>query len=184
MGGTRLAQLVHVSGPLAMVVIGLCVSYEGRSEKRSNIAHPFVHKFWHLVDELLNAVLFMLVGLKFIHMDFSIGYMIAGFIAVGVVLLSRYIGVIVPIYLFNFKRTFNRKAIIILTWGGLRGGIPIALALALPEIEAKEFIITITYCVVLFSILVQGLTVNRFMEPATSEAENKKETRAKELVNA
>lgn len=167
MGGTRLAAILHVSAPLAMVVTGLCVSYEGRSQKRSNIANIFVSKLWHLLDQLLNVVLFILVGLKFIHMHFTTQYLLAGAIAIAVVLAARCIGVLLPIHLFNFKRTFSKKAIFILTWGGLRGGIPIALALALPAIEAKEFIITITYCVVLFSILVQGLTINRLMkEPA------------------
>lgn len=179
-GGTRLAELLHVSSPLAMVVTGLCISYEGRSQQKSNIANLFVSKLWNLIDELLNAVLFMLVGLKFIHMHFTPQFLMAGAIAVVVVLASRYIGVLTPIYLFNFKRTFSKKAIMILTWGGLRGGIPIALALSLPAMEAKDFIITITYCVVLFSIIVQGLTINRLMkEPATDNLQEKKQTKMK-----
>ncbi len=187
MGGTRLAQLLQVSSPLAMVVTGLCVSYEGRSQHKSNIANMFVSKFWSLIDELLNGVLFMLVGLKFIHMQFSTENILAGAIAIVVVLASRYIGVLLPIYLFNFKRTFSKKAILILTWGGLRGGIPIALALALPAIEAKEFIITVTYSVVLFSIIVQGLTINRFMQkPATtcSQENQSSEKQTQEVVVA
>jgi CPA1 family monovalent cation:H+ antiporter len=140
-----------------------------------------------LIDELLNAILFMLVGLKFIHMNFTAGYLMAGGIAIIVVLLSRYAGVLLPIYLFNFKRTFSKKTIFILTWGGLRGGIPIALALALPAMEAKEFIVTITYCVVLFSILVQGLTINRLLkQPAKarhSEHPPLKEKKESDLVN-
>jgi CPA1 family monovalent cation:H+ antiporter len=184
MGGTRLAQLLHVSAPLAMVIVGLCVSYEGRSEKRSNITNIFVTKFWHLVDELLNAILFMLVGLKFVHMQFDTGFLLAGVLAIGTVLLSRYIGVIIPIHVFNFQRTFSKKAIIILTWGGLRGGIPIALALSLPPMASKDFIVTITYCVVLFSILVQGLTINRIMKkPAEEKPVEMHVTKKKELIN-
>jgi CPA1 family monovalent cation:H+ antiporter len=95
--------------------------------------------------------------------EIRIDYVLAGMIAVLIVLLSRYIGVVVPIYTFNFRRTFSQRTITILTWGGLRGAISIALALSLPEMVHKEFILSITYSVVLFSILVQGLTINKLL---------------------
>lgn len=164
MGGTRLAQLLQVSTPLAMVVMGLCVSYEGRRGSAPVIAGVFVNKFWHLLDEILNAVLFLLVGFKLLLVEIRLDYLLAGLIAVVVVLLSRYIGVLVPIYAFNFRRTFSHKSITILTWGGLRGAISIALALSLPDTSQKEFIVAITYSVVLFSILVQGLTIGKLLE--------------------
>ncbi|MDO1449886.1 sodium:proton antiporter [Rhodocytophaga aerolata] len=164
MGGTRLAQLLHVSVPLTMVVMGLFVSYEGRRENTPLLANLFVSKFWHLLDEILNAILFLLVGFKLLIIEIRPDYLLAGVVAVLVVLISRYIGVIIPIYAFNFKRSFSHRTITILTWGGLRGAISIALALSLPETAQKEFIIAITYMVVLFSILVQGLTIGKLLE--------------------
>jgi monovalent cation:H+ antiporter, CPA1 family len=167
LGGTRLAQLLHVSTPLAMVVMGLFVSYEGRSQHAPQITHTFVNKFWHLMDEILNAILFLLVGFKLLIIELRLDYLLAGMAAVIVVLTARYIGVITAIYAFNFKRTFSHQTITILTWGGLRGAISIALALSLPEIAQKDFIVTITYSVVLFSILVQGLTIGKLLEKKT-----------------
>ena len=171
MMGGRIAELLHVSGPLAMVVMGLFIGNEGRDEKLANATGVYVFKFWHLLDEALNAILFILVGLEMIVIakTFSIGSIAIGAIGILIVLTARFIGVAVPIKAMSFWTKFEPKTIQILTWGGLRGGISIALALSLSEflwIEpfVKETILLVTYCCVVFSILVQGLTIGKLLK--------------------
>ncbi|MFT4736652.1 MAG: CPA1 family monovalent cation:H+ antiporter [Cyclobacteriaceae bacterium] len=166
MVGGRIAELLHVSAPLAMVVMGLFIGNEGREANLANATGEYVFKFWHLLDEALNAILFILIGLEMIVIakTFSIDMLLIGAVGVLVVLVARFIGVSVPITIMRMFRTFEPKTIAILTWGGLRGGISVALALSLSDIEAipahvKEVILFTTYCCVLFSILVQGLTI-------------------------
>lgn len=171
MMGGRLAELIGVSAPLAMVVMGLFIGNEGRDDKLANATGEYVFKFWHIVDEALNAILFILIGLEMIVISdtFSFQQLLVGGIGIIVVLFARLLGVSIPIGIMSFTRSFEPRTIAILTWGGLRGGISVALALSLAEesfiAEAtKDIIITTTYCVVVFSILVQGLTIGKLLK--------------------
>ncbi|SHJ42246.1 sodium/proton antiporter, CPA1 family [Reichenbachiella agariperforans] len=168
MVGGRLAELIHVSAPLGMVVMGLFIGNEGRSEHLANATGEYVYKFWHLLDEALNAILFILIGLEFIVITqtFQNHYLLIMPVAIVVVLFARFLGVSIPITILkSFGKKFERKTIMILTWGGLRGGISVALALSLSDsIPAKDVIVTATYAVVVFSILFQGLTIEKIMK--------------------
>ncbi|MCV9385898.1 cation:proton antiporter [Reichenbachiella ulvae] len=168
MVGGRLAELIHVSAPLGMVVMGLFIGNQGRSDHLANATGEYVYKFWHLLDEALNAILFILIGLEFIVITqtFQDEYMIIMPVAILVVLFARFLGVSIPITIMKaMGKKFERKTIMILTWGGLRGGISVALALSLSDaIPAKDVIVTATYAVVVFSILVQGLTIEKIMK--------------------
>lgn len=168
MGGNRFAELIGVSGPLAMVTMGLFIGNEGRSEKLAQATGEYVYKFWHLLDETLNAILFILIGLEMIVISqtYKPDYLAIGIIAVAVVLFARFIGVSIPIGLMSHVRNFEKGTIAILTWGGLRGGLSVAMALSLPDEllgEYKDLIVATTYSVVLFSILVQGLTIGKLV---------------------
>ncbi len=169
MGGNRIAELLHLSGPLAMVTMGLFIGNEGRSDKLAQATGEYVYKFWHLLDEALNAILFILIGLEMIVIaqTFKADYIAIGMIAVAVVLVARFIGVSIPITLMSRWRNFEKGTIAILTWGGLRGGLSVAMALSLPDAllgEYKDLIVASTYSVVLFSILVQGLTISKLIK--------------------
>ncbi|MEQ9307239.1 MAG: sodium:proton antiporter [Marinoscillum sp.] len=171
MVGGRIAELLHVSGPLGMVVMGLFIGNEGRDEKLANATGEYVFKFWHLVDEALNAILFILVGLEMIVIanTFSPSSILIGATGILIVLSARFVGVSIPISIMSFFRKFEPKTIVILTWGGLRGGISVALALSLSEFTwieptVKETILLVTYCCVVFSILVQGLTMGLLLK--------------------
>lgn len=163
MGGTWLASYFHFSAPLAMVVLGLFLSNQGRTAKKEEVTGQYVFKFWHLMDEALNAILFILIGLEMVIIPFSWMSITAGLIAILIVLTARFIGVSTPIKLLSFKRQFDNGTIAILTWGGLRGGISVALALSLPDFPFKDLIVTMTYVVVIFSISVQGLTIPKLL---------------------
>lgn len=160
MGGYVLAHALHVSGPLAMVVAGLIIGNDRlRNTSMSQTTEIFVDKFWKLVDSLLNALLFVLIGLELLIVNFESGYLLAGLIVIALVLLARFLSLIAPVRLFAKRLEFLPYTTTIMTWGGLRGGISIALALSLPEEMNRDFLLTITYIVVIFSILVQGLTI-------------------------
>lgn len=160
MGGTVIASFLHVSAPLAMVVAGLVVGNERfRTSSMSDITETYVDKFWELMDLLLNAILFVLIGLEIVVMNFAGNYVVAGLLAIPIILLSRYIALAPPIALFSKRLEFVPKTNLIMTWGGLRGGISIALALSLSPEMPRDLILTITYIVVVFSIIIQGLTV-------------------------
>jgi CPA1 family monovalent cation:H+ antiporter len=161
MGGYWLASLIHVSGALAMVVMGLMIGDYLHKSCKSDPLKENMNTFWKVLDEILNAILFVLIGLEIVSLDFQIDYLIAGLVAIPIVLFSRYISVFISnIFLKKEHRSSSNK-ITILTWAGLRGGISIALALTLPEGEFREALIFITYCVVVFSIIVQGLTIDK-----------------------
>lgn len=171
MMGGRLAELIGVSGPLGMVLMGLFIGNQGRDEKLANATGEYVFKFWHLLDEALNAILFILVGLEVIVIahTFTIESMWIGLIGIVIVLSARLVGVSIPIWFLSFFRKFEPKTISILTWGGLRGGISVALALSLSEFKwidpsVKETILLVTYSCVVFSILVQGLTMGLLLK--------------------
>lgn len=168
MVGGRVAELIHVSAPLGMVVMGLFIGNEGRSEHLANATGEYVFKFWHLLDEALNAILFILIGLEMlvIAQAFEPEFILIGAMAIVVVLFARFLGVSIPVTIMEmFGKKFEKKSIIILTWGGLRGGISVALALSLSdEIPVKDLIVAATYAVVVFSILVQGLTIEKIIK--------------------
>ena len=161
MGGYYAAQLMHISGPLAMVVAGLFTGSRAKSHAMSSITGMYIDKFWELMDVLMNALLFVLVGLEIIVLDFSWDYLLAGAIAILVVLISRYIALRLPLLVTGKLIDISRKAIGLMTWGGLRGGLSIAMALSLQGHVYKDRFVFMTYMVVLFSILVQGLSVSR-----------------------
>ena len=164
MGGYLLATTLHFSGPLAMVVAGLFVGNSARNTAMSAMTQRYLDSFWELVDVFLNAVLFVLIGLELLVISLAPNYLIAGALAIIIVLLSRYLVLKVPIYFYKKRLGFVPNTDIIMTWGGLRGGISIALALSLTEAMDREFIITVTYMVVVFSIIVQGLSVGRLIK--------------------
>ena len=164
MGGYSIAHMLHVSGPLAMVVAGLLVGNYGEEQAMSGLTLDYVNKFWEVVDEILNALLFVLIGLELLIINMQIAYIIAGLVAAVVVLLVRYTSLWTTTQIFGFKKTFLPNTLKIMTWGGLRGGISVALALSLEPYMAKELIVTVTYIVVLLSLLGQGLTVGSFIK--------------------
>ena len=162
MGGYLLAERLHISGPLAMVVAGIIIGNKGSREAMSDTTRDYINKFWELIDEILNALLFLLIGFEMILLSFSLKIAVVGIAAIIIVLACRWISVWVPTLFLSFRRTFERNMIPILTWGGLRGGISVALALSLPKNEFRNDLVSVTYIVVVFSILVQGLTIGRF----------------------
>jgi len=171
MVGGRIAELLHVSGPLGMVVMGLFIGNQGRDEALANATGEYVYKFWHLLDEALNAILFILVGLEILVIaeSFTLNSLKMGGLGILIVLTARFLGVSIPITILSRFRKFEPRTIQILTWGGLRGGISVALALSLQDFEwinesVRQTILFTTYCVVIFSILVQGLTIGKLMK--------------------
>jgi len=160
-GGYALAHHLHLSGPLAMVVAGLLVGNQGRAFAMSDTTRDRLDAFWELVDEFLNALLFVLIGVEVLVLDFEPGAVLVGAIAVPVVLAARWVSVGIPVTILRRWRPFSPGTIPILTWSGLRGGISVALALALPSGRERDFLLVVTYAVVVFSIVGQGLTVGR-----------------------
>ena len=163
-GGYQLAASWHLSGPLAMVVAGLMIGNHGRLMAMSDTTRDHLDLFWELVDEILNALLFLLIGLEIFVLTWSGQAFSAGLVLIVVVLASRMIAVSLPVQALKRARTFSPGIVRILTWGGLRGGISVALALALPkdgslDEESRQAILMATYLVVIFSIAVQGLTL-------------------------
>ena len=164
MGGYLLASSLHFSGPLAVVAAGLFIGNSARQTAMSEITRVYLDRFWELVDVFLNAVLFVLIGFELLIISYEGQYLLAGVLAIFIVLLCRYLVLKVPIAVFKEKLDFVPHTDIILTWGGLRGGISIALALSLTDDMNREFFLTVTYVVVVFSIIVQGLTVEKLIK--------------------
>jgi CPA1 family monovalent cation:H+ antiporter len=159
MGGYAVAGRLHLSGPIAIVVAGLLIGNHGRAMAMSERTRENLDTFWELVDEILNSVLFVLIGLEVLVLTFTREYLIAGLAAIPLVLLARLLSVSFTINFLRRFQIFPPHVVRILTWGGLRGGISVALALALPRGPEREILVAITYLVVLFSIIVQGLTL-------------------------
>lgn len=164
-GGYMLAQKLHISGPLAMVVAGLFVGNRARGVAMSDITEEYVDKFWEMLDGILNAILFVLIGFFVLSLEFQPYFIGIGFLTIIIVLFSRYVSVILPFWITKRWTKLGNDAPILLTWGGLRGGLSIAMALSLPnEINEKSLIIFITYLVVLFSIIIQGLSLEKLIK--------------------
>ncbi len=178
MGGYSLAAYLHLSAPLAMVIAGLIVGNDTmRDTAMSRETEDYVYRFWELMDMLMNAVLFVLIGLEMVILPFELQYLWAALLAIIVVLLSRYLSLLLPVIFFRKKLNFVPHTTTLMTWGGLRGGISIALALSLPVSMNRDLFLAVTYGVVVFSIVAQGLTVGMLakkllrtlkIEPATS----------------
>ena len=163
------AHRFHLSGPIGVVILGLFLNKNiASSDSEESSMGAYVYKFWHLLDETLNAVLFILIGLEILTIfhNFQLNYIFLSLIVIVLVVISRGIGVIIPIKILSIKKVFEEKTALIITWGGLRGGLSIALALNLPTSlgEGKSLILFLTYAVVLFTILVQGLTLKKIVK--------------------
>ncbi len=169
MGGTLVAHRLHLSAPLAMVTAGLIVGNDTvRNSAMSEVTESYVDKFWELMDVLLNTLLFVMIGMEMLVLTLEKNYLFAGLLAIPVILMCRYASLWVPIKAFAKKLDFVPRTNLIMTWGGLRGGISIALALSLTTDMHRELFLVITYVVVVVSIVVQGLTVEPVIKKLTT----------------
>ena len=168
-GGYALSHRLHVSGPIAAVVAGLLIGNQGRTLAMSERTREHLDTFWELIDEILNSVLFVMIGFEILVLRINSTFLLAGLLMIPVVLLARFISVGVPLALLRVRTRFTPHAVKILTWGGLRGGISVALALSIPRqlegqvVAERDVLLWVTYSVVVFSIIVQGLTVGRLI---------------------
>jgi CPA1 family monovalent cation:H+ antiporter len=160
-GGYALAEAVHVSAPITVVVAGMLIGNHGRAFAMSETTRQNLDKFWELIDEILNSVLFVIIGLEIIAVRLSATVLGTALAAILIVFISRLLSVLFSSALLRGKRKLGKGSIVFLTWGGLRGGISIALALSLPESPERPLILAATYVVVIFSVIVQGLTISR-----------------------
>jgi len=168
MGGTLLAQKLHISAPLAMVTAGLIVGNDTiRQNSMSETTELYVDKFWELVDVLLNTILFVMIGMELLVLTFEKEYFLAGVLAIPALLFARYLSLLLPIKFYAKKLDFIKNTNLIMTWGGLRGGISIALALSLTHEMNRDLFLVMTYTVVVFSIIGQGLTVGKLIKKLT-----------------
>lgn len=163
LGGYSLAQSLGVSGPLAMVAAGILVGNRARSKAMSDATRSHVDEFWELLDAMLNAVLFVLIGFGALVLPFTRAFFLSGLLAIGITLAARLLAVGLPLALLHGKSGLPQGAWQVLTWGGLRGGISVALALSLPAGPKRDALVAITYVVVVFSVLVQGGTIEKLV---------------------
>jgi len=170
LGGYALASRLHVSGPLAMVVVGLVIGNHGRALAMSDETRKHLDMFWELLDEILNSVLFVLIGLEVILIPVSGSVAVAAAVVIVITLIARLVSVAAPIGAFGRAFGLPPGSWKVLTWGGLRGGISVALALSLPLGPERDFILALTYAVVVFSILCQGLTIGAVVRQAMGAA--------------
>jgi len=164
MGGTAGAFILNISAPLAMVVAGLLIGHKLHVSEDKNPVQKAINAFWEILDDVFNGILFVLIGLAIHLLEFNNSYVLLGIIAILIVLLSRFTSVFLPYSLLKHEEEKPMKTIAILTWGGLRGGISIALALSLSEELSGDLILHITYIIVLFSIIVQGLSIGKIVK--------------------
>ncbi|MCP4849135.1 MAG: sodium:proton antiporter [Verrucomicrobiaceae bacterium] len=172
-GGYSLANRLHISGPLAMVVAGLIIGNQARALAMSRKTEKHLDTFWELIDEILNAMLFLLIGLEVLTLEFQSDYLIFGLLAIPLILAVRLIAVALPVMLLKRSREFSPRVIRALTWGGLRGGISVALALSLPKGETRDLLLMATYMVVIFSIAIQGTTLRYFLPKPENSSRSK-----------
>lgn len=173
MGGYLIAREMHISAPLAMVAAGLFMGNFSESFKMKSETQDYLIKFWELIDEIMNAVLFLFIGFELLLIKDLNEYLVAGGICIMIVLLARWVAIFVPTKFMAFKYRFSPQTVKVLVWGGIRGGVSIALALSIPVNEYSQIIISITYCVVVFSIIVQGLTIAKVANPKKIATEEK-----------
>ncbi len=173
MGGYTLAHYAHVSGPLAMVIAGLITGNSGKEYGMSVITAEYIDKFWELIDEIMNAILFVLIGLELLIIQTNTKIVFISFILIVIILLTRYISVLLPSIAIRQKEKITHRTLMILTWGGLRGGISIALALSIHPVLNKDIWVTVTYIIVCFSILIQGMTIGTFARKMKEKNQNK-----------
>lgn len=172
MGGYGLAMALHTSGPIAMVVAGLITGNVLREHAMSEQTRDSIDQFWELIDEILNVILFALIGLEMLIIPFDAQWLLAGLLLIAVVLVSRFLCVGLPIQLIRLRTTLSPNIVKILVWGGLRGGISVALALSLPSGEFRDLVLFLTYVIVVFSIVVQGLTLGPYIKKLTARSES------------
>ena len=173
MGGYLIAREMHISAPLAMVAAGLFMGNFSESFKMKSETQDYLIKFWELIDEIMNAVLFLFIGFELLLIKDLNEYLVAGGICIMIVLLARWVAIFIPTKFMAFKYRFSPQTVKVLVWGGIRGGVSIALALSIPVNEYSQIIISITYCVVVFSIIVQGLTIAKVANPNKIATEEK-----------
>lgn len=173
MGGYLIAREMHISAPLAMVAAGLFMGNFSESFKMKSETQDYLIKFWELIDEIMNAVLFLFIGFELLLIKDLNEYLVAGGICIMIVLLARWVAIFIPTKFIAFKYRFSPQTVKVLVWGGIRGGVSIALALSIPVNEYSQIIISITYCVVVFSIVVQGLTIAKVANPKKIATEEK-----------
>jgi CPA1 family monovalent cation:H+ antiporter len=159
-GSYALASSIHLSGPIAVVVAGLLIGNRGASEAMSETTRRYLFAFWTLVDEILNSVLFLLIGLEVLVLQFDLSHMRLAAAVIPIALIARLCAVTIPVLALSVVTPFVRGTILVLTWGGIRGGISIALALSLPDVPERTPILAATYSIAVFSIVVQGLTLS------------------------
>jgi CPA1 family monovalent cation:H+ antiporter len=170
-GGYELAVYLHVSAPIMAVCAGLLIGDVGTKFGMSEETRIYVDAFWKLIDEILNAVLFLMIGVEVFAVAFDTSFIVTGVASIALALVARLAAVAVPVLMLKPFRSFASGVIPIMTWGGLKGGISVALALSLPDSEWKPLILTATYVVVIFSIIVQGLTITRVAAKVGREPE-------------
>jgi CPA1 family monovalent cation:H+ antiporter len=172
MGISALAHYLHVSGPLAVVVAGIFIGNKSPEIAWSENTENYIDKFWELIDVLLNALLFVLIGLELLIITLSSTYIVFGLLAIPVALIARYLALSGPVAIFKKRLDFIPKTNLIMAWGGIRGGISIALALSLEPQMERELFLTITYVIVVFSIIAQGLTIGPLVKRVVKKANN------------
>jgi CPA1 family monovalent cation:H+ antiporter len=171
MGSYALAHHLHMSGPIAVVIAGLFIGNTGYRFGMSETTRQHLDSFWRLIDEILNAVLFLLIGIEVFDVTLEAGWLLVALASIPLVLAARLFAVAAAVGLLRLRRSFSKGVIPMLTWGGLRGGISVALVLALPESEWKPMLLTVTYVIVIFSIVVQGLTIGPVIRRFTEAGE-------------
>ncbi|WP_443946483.1 cation:proton antiporter [Pedobacter sp. AW1-32] len=171
MGGYLIAHSIHISGPLTMVAAGIVIGNYGKRTAMSTITKDYLNKFWELIDEILNAILFLFIGFELLIIHNITDYWLIGLCCIVIVLFSRFLSIYIPVVLIPFRNKFSSGTIKVLVWGGLRGGVSIALVLSMDEGPYKPLLVGITYFVVVFSIIVQGLTVGKLAKKVLSVEE-------------
>ncbi|WP_175948194.1 cation:proton antiporter [Burkholderia pyrrocinia] len=172
MGSYALADAIHMSGPIAVVVAGLFLGNNGFKQAMSRQTQEYLGMFWQLIDEILNSLLFLLIGLEILAIKETGTYLVLGLIGIACVLMGRGISLLIPIRIMGAIVSFPKGTITLLTWGGLRGALSISLAFLLPQGQERELILTTTYIVVIFSILVQGLTFGPLLRKIVPPAQD------------
>ncbi len=163
-GSYALAAKLHLSGPIAVVVSGLLIGNRGASHAMSDETQRYLFGFWTLIDEILNSVLFLLIGLEVLVLRYDQSFVWLALASIPLVLLGRLLAVAVPVLALSYRKDFVRGTVPVLVWGGLRGGISVALALSIPEVAEKSTLLAATYTVVVFTIVVQGLSLGRLVK--------------------